>query len=57
MNSYGFNGTVPAWAAFAEYDYINGEFTGKLFTEQEAGTYKESFINGEIHLGLEPVTK
>jgi hypothetical protein len=56
MNSYGFNGTVPAWAV-AEYDYINGEITGKFYTEQEAGTYKESFIDGQIHLGLEPVNK
>lgn len=55
MNSYGFNGTVPATApAWAEYDYLNGEFTGKFFSEEESTTYEETITDGEIHLGLEP---
>lgn len=42
-------------ATYAEYDYLNGEFTGKYYTEEEAQAYENTYYEGKIHLGLEPI--
>ena len=54
VNSYGFDGSIPAGAKYGVYDGVNGEWTGKFFNDEAGAQACANELKDDPVLGIVP---